>query len=125
MANPVAHKPRGFHAHGKGALKLAGADAFLGRAHQVDRLKPVAQRRVAILKDAAHLHGERFTALVALPEANTSGLAVKATDALLIAVPAVRADGTSRPKMPLYVGVGSGFIGELGGLKYGSHGEVS
>jgi hypothetical protein len=121
MANPVAHEPRGFHPHAQGALKLAGADAFLGRAHQVDRLKPIAQRRMAVLEDGPHLHGEGLTALVALPEANTSGLAVEAADLLLVAVPAVRADGAGGPKMPLYVLVGGGFIGELGGLKDRGH----
>ena len=39
-ANTVAKVPRGFHAAANGPLKLAGGDAVLGRAKQVDRLKP-------------------------------------------------------------------------------------
>ena len=121
VANPVPHEPSGLHPHAQGALKLPGADAFLGRAHQVDRLKPIAKRCVAVLEDRAHLHSKGLTALVALPEAGTSGLTVKAADLLLVAVPAVRADGASRPKVPLYISIGGGFIVELGGLQYGRH----
>ncbi len=44
MADTVSKVPSGFHAALKRPLKLAGRYAFLGRAKQMDRLKPQAQR---------------------------------------------------------------------------------
>ena len=54
----VSKEPDGFHASAKGALKLASADAFLGRAKQIDRLKPDVQLDVARLENGPHANGE-------------------------------------------------------------------
>ena len=92
---------RGFHAATKGPLKLAGRYAFLGRAKQVDSLKPQAKRQVAIFKDGAHTHGEGLTARVALPQARPGGLAVQPTDLAGVNVAAMRAHRSIRPKLGL------------------------
>ena len=43
----MAQKPGGFHAAIQHPLNLAGADAFLAGAHQVDDLQPQMQRQMA------------------------------------------------------------------------------
>jgi hypothetical protein len=43
MANAVAKMPSRLHAAPDDALKLAGGDAFLAAAKQVDGLKPKVQ----------------------------------------------------------------------------------
>ena len=125
VANPVAHEPSGLHADRKGALKLAGADAFLGRAHPEDRLEPVPHGGVAILEDGPDLHGEGLTALVALPEADPGGLAGEAPNPGGIAVPAVRADRAIRPQMGLDVLVSGGFVVEERSVQNRGHSGFS
>jgi hypothetical protein len=120
-ANPVPHVPRGFHAHTQGALKLAGADAFLAGAHQVHSLQPNAKRRVRVLENGADLHRKGLAALVALAKANARALAVQLADLCCIAVAAVRADRTSRPKKRLDVFVSRWFGMEMWGIEDGSH----
>ena len=62
MADTVSKVPSGFHAALKRPLKLAGRYAFLGRAKQMDRLKPQAQRQMAVLEDRADPHREGLAA---------------------------------------------------------------
>ena len=100
-ADAVAKVPRGFHAAAERPLKLAGRDAFLARAKQVDRLKPQPQRHVAVLEDGADTHGKGLTAGVALAQAVAGGLALKPPDLGRIGVAAMRANrpfGQSWPR---------------------------
>jgi len=60
FTDAMAEKPGGLHADAQGPLKLAGRNAFLGRAKQVDRLKPEMQGAMTGLEDRAHAHGERL-----------------------------------------------------------------
>ncbi len=118
MANAVSKVPSGFHAAAKGPLKLAGADAFLGRAKQMDGLEPQPKRQMAVLKDRAHPHGEGLAALVALAQARTSGLALKAADLGRIGVTAMGANRTIRPKVRFDVLESSVFAVETVSGKY-------
>jgi len=109
--------PRSFHAHAKGALKLAGADAFLRRAHEIHRLKPDAKRRVAVLENGAHLDGKGLAALVALAKPNAGGLAIQLADLGRVRVAAVRAYRAVRPQKRLNVAIGGGFVVEVRGIE--------
>lgn len=97
-ANTVAKVPRGFHAAAERPLKLAGADAFLRRAKQVDRLQPQAQRQVTVLENRVDPHRERLAAGVALVQARTGRLAVQTPDLVARGL-AMRADRAIRPKL--------------------------
>jgi hypothetical protein len=99
MANAVTKVPRCLHAAAKRPLKLAGADAFLAGAKQVDSLKPKPQGKVAVLKDRSDANRERLATLVALAQANASRLALKATDPRGVGIAAVWASRTMRPKL--------------------------
>ena len=98
-ANTVAKVPSRLHAAAQRPLKLAGRDAFLGRAKQVDSLKPQAQRQVAVFKDGANADREGLAAGVALAQASTGRLAGQPANALGVRVLAMLADGTVRPKL--------------------------
>lgn len=124
FTDAMTQEPRGFHAAIKHPLNLAGADAFLAGAHQMDDLQPQMQRQVAGLKNGPHTHGERLLAAVTLAKAWTGGLAVQAADAITGA--AKRANGTVGPEMRFDVFESSGFGFELGGGKdRGGHGGIS
>jgi hypothetical protein len=94
----VAHEPCGLHAYTQYALKLACADAFLGRAHEMNGLKAKTQRHMAVLENRFDLDRELLAALVALPQSGTRGLAGQLADTDLIAVAAVRAHRPVRPQ---------------------------
>jgi hypothetical protein len=63
-------------------MELVGANAFLARSDQVDRLQPQVKRNLAVLKDGADTYGKRLAAFVALVHAKASALALKLADAL-------------------------------------------
>jgi hypothetical protein len=69
------------------------------------------------IEDAADPHGEGFTARVALAKAGTAGLAGQATNALFVAVSAVRADRPVRPQMGFDEGKSGFFLMEVRGGK--------
>jgi hypothetical protein len=94
----MAEVPCGFHAAAEHPLKLAGADAFLAGAQQMDGLQPEPQGQVAVLENGADSHGEGLAAGVALAQPRPSGLAAQASDFCLIDVAAMRANGTIGPK---------------------------
>jgi hypothetical protein len=120
----MAQEPRGFHAAIEHALNLAGADAFLAGAHQVNDLQPQMQRQVAGLKDGPHAHGKGLLAAIALAKARTSGLAIQAAHA--IAAAAMHAYRAVRPEMRFDVSESSGFVLKLGGAEYrGGHDGIS
>jgi hypothetical protein len=108
-SDTVAEVPSRFHTTAKDALKLAGADAFLAAAKQVDGLKPKPQGEMAILENRSNADREGLPADVALAQADAGRLALKAADLGLIGVLAVRANGAIRPKLSLYVSKG-GFL---------------
>ena len=74
-ANAVAKVPSGFHAAAERPLKLAGRDAFLDCAKQMDRLKPQPQGQMAVLENRADANRERLAAGVALAQAGAGRLA--------------------------------------------------
>jgi hypothetical protein len=115
VSDTVGQVPSGLHAALEHALDLTGADALLGRAHEVDDLKPQVQRQVAILKDRANADSERLAAGVALAQAGPGGLAVQAADALPLA--AMGADRATRPQVAFDILESGVFILELRGGK--------
>lgn len=80
------------------APKLMGADAFPGRAHQVNRQQPLMQRDVGVLKDRLHGHRERLAATGALVQALPRGFTVELVR--LADQAAVRANRPVRPQEP-------------------------
>src|SRR6185312_1919862 len=98
FTNAMRQEPRGFHAALKHPLDLAGRNAFLAGAHQVDHLKPQVKRKVAILEDGSHADGEGATASVALAKAGAAALALQPANAIRVAIPAMRANRALRPK---------------------------
>jgi hypothetical protein len=72
---------------------------------------------MAGLEDGPDLHGKGLPAGIALPEAWTVTLALKA--ASLPDHATVGANRPIRPKVGLYEGIGGGFVGELGGTENG------
>src|SRR4051812_21958297 len=70
LTDATRDKPRGFEGASQSAVKLVAANALLAGAHQVHGLQPMSHGNVAGLEHGADLHGEGFTALVALVGAN-------------------------------------------------------
>jgi hypothetical protein len=126
--NAVPKVPSGFHAAAEHALKLAGADALLAGAQQMDRLKPVAQRQMGVLENRALADSEFLAASVALAKADLldafgmlfAGLGANAgqTPDFLAGYTAMRAHGTVRPKLSLDVGESGLFTVKTGVGKY-------
>jgi hypothetical protein len=115
-ANAVAKVPSGFHAAAEHPLKLAGGNTFLAGAKQMDRLKPKAQPKLAILENGAHADSEGFPAAVALAQTRTGSFASQAAD-FVASGPTMRANRTVRPKPSLDI-LESGFLTvEMGGGK--------
>src|SRR5690606_9716487 len=85
----VRHEPRGFVAHAKHALKLLAAHAFLGRAEKVDRVDPLVEGNLGVLKNRPDRDRELSTAIPAEQKARTVRRSVQAAIALRSA--AVRA----------------------------------
>ena len=61
-------------------MNLAGCDALLAGAHQMDHLQPQVQRQVRRLEDCPNPNGERLPAVVALVQALTGSLAIQFAD---------------------------------------------
>src|SRR4051812_20175613 len=91
--------PSGFHAAAERSLKLAGRNAFLGRAKQMDRLKPEPQRQMAILENRANPNREWLAAGIALAETGARGFALKPPDLAGIGIAAMRASQAIGPKL--------------------------
>jgi len=124
LTDAMPEEPCGFHAASEHPLNLAGADAFLAGAHQVDDLQPQVQRQMAGLENGPHAHSEGLLAAVALAEAGSSGFPVQTADTITAA--AMRADRAVGPETRFDVGESSGFVLELGVEKYGmGHGRIS
>ena len=97
LADAVPKEPGSFHAATERPLKLAGRDPLLGRAHEVERLKPNVQRDVAGLEDASHSDGKLFPAGIALVQAGARCFPVQFADP--IGFPAMVADRTIGPEL--------------------------
>jgi hypothetical protein len=126
FANAVSEKPSGFHAAFEHPLNLAGRDAFLAGAHQVNNLKPKMQRQVRAFKDGSLSNGELALALVAIVKAKARGLAFHLANALRVSIAAVRAYGAVWPQLALDIRESGGFIVEAGsGENWIGHGDIS
>jgi hypothetical protein len=123
FADAMPKEPRSFHATAEGALQLARRDAFLGRANEVDRLKPDMHRDVAGLEHAAHADGERLAASAAIPQTGASGFTLRAR--CFADRAAVRANRAVGPHLLFDVFESGVFVGEARGVEYGFHGGNS
>lgn len=97
-------------------MKLMGADSLLAGTHQMNRHHPFMKRNVRILEDRINSDAESLAATGALPQSRThlvlrlrlrfhpEGLAYK---------PALRANGTIRPKLALKIRNRSLFRAEI------------
>src|SRR5262245_24706073 len=103
----MAHEPSGVVLNLQRPVQLVAADALLAGAQQVDRLKPLVQRRVAVLENRSDAHRELLAAVPALLEAVANnafrvllaGLRVHALQRIdAIQAAAVRTDRTIGPK---------------------------
>ena len=121
LADAMPEEPRGFHAALKGPLKLAGRNAFLGRAEQIDGLQPYPHRNMARFEHSADLDGKGLAACVALAEANPVGLPLQASNVFL-GCATVRTYRAIGPKPRLDEFVGSFFAMEMSGGKGELHG---
>jgi hypothetical protein len=72
---------------------------------------------MAVLENAANPHCEGLAAGVTLPKARTATFAAQATDSLVVAVAAVRANRAFGPKVGLNEGEGGFLVVEVGGGK--------
>src|SRR6202451_757956 len=106
-------------------MNLTRADAFLGRAHQINHLEPHSKGSVAVLENGADLDRELFTALIALPQADPRGFAIQAPDLGAVAVAAVRANRAGRPQPRFNVSAGGLFVAVVWGVEFGGHGSFS
>ena len=95
-------------------MDLMGADALLAGGHQEQCGQPLGQRNLGTLENRLHGHGELVTALGALVEARTMGLALKRLDLGLIDVATMRANRAIRPNPSLKPFAGFGFVVENG-----------
>ena len=109
LTNTMRHEPCGFQGHAKNAVKLVRANALLGRAKKVDRLKPDAHRNMAGLKDSPDFDGEGLAAFIALADADARRFAAHQLDALGVSIAAMGAGRTIRPNARFDIGV-SGFL---------------
>ncbi len=81
----------------------------------MDRRQPVPHGDVARLEDGPDLHGEGLAAGVALVEADPVGLALERAG--LVHNATMRADAAIRPDPSLNIGIGGGFVIEVGGAE--------
>lgn len=117
FADAMRKEPSGFHAALKHPLDLAGRDALLASAHQVDHLKPQMKRKVAVLEDGAHANGEGATASVALAKAYSAAFALQAPNAVAVTVSTMRAIRSIRPKQRFDIRESRFFVMELRGAQ--------
>src|SRR6185437_1885393 len=97
LADAVRHEPRRLEGDPESAVELVGADAFLARRDQENRLEPQAHLDMGLLEDGPDLDGERLAAVVALVRANAGRFAAHLPVALGAAT--VRADRAFRPNL--------------------------
>jgi len=123
MANPMTDEPCRLKAAAfpKHPMDLTGANAFFAGAHQVNDLKPNRHRNMAVLEDGSDLDGELLATLVALAQSGPRGFAGEFMDARLIAIAAVRADWSGRPKVGFHILVSCCFITEMWGVEDRGH----
>ncbi len=126
FADAMGKKPSGFHAAFKHTLNLAGGDAFLAGAHQMDDLKPQMQRKVGTLKNSSLTHSELALAFVAGAKAKAGSLAFHLANAVRIGIAAMRAHWPIRPQLALDVGERGFFVLKAWIVENGSgHGAIS
>src|SRR6185437_13044185 len=113
FANTHGKEPRALKGDAQGAMKLGRTDALLAAANQMDRGQPVSHGDMAILENGADLDGEGLAAGVALVQPDPIGLALER--ARLPHHAAMRARAAILPKPRLNVGIGGGFVVEMGG----------
>ena len=89
FADAMRHEPRSLVGHAQHALKLLGANALLGSAHQVRGIDPLVKGDLRALKHGADSHGELFAAVTTEQKAGTVARAIQA--AVAIRAAAVRA----------------------------------
>jgi hypothetical protein len=118
FAQTMAQEPSRLERNAKRAVKLVAADALLAGANQMDRGQPVAHLDMAVLENCPHLDREGLAAGVALVEPDTVGLALERPRAIQHAT--MRAGTAIGPKACFDVGIGGGFVVELGGGKDGA-----
>lgn len=126
FADTMAKEPSGFHAARKHPLNLVGRNAFLAGAHQVNDLQPKMQRQMGTLENGSLPNGELSLAFIALAQAKASSLALHESNALRIAVAAMRANWPVWPQLVFDI-FESGFLGlKLRCVENGiGHGEIS
>src|SRR5262249_11136533 len=110
----MSHVPRSLVGDGELALKLLRRDAFLGRANQVDRIEPLSQSHVRVVKDSPDSHGVLIVArhaLVQIPLFAGLAFGLKLRDAIAAASRTAR---TFRPADALKVS-NAGFLGRKAG----------
>ena len=71
LADAVRHEPSRLVGHAEHPVKLVGAHALLGSAHQVSGEHPLAQRHLRPLEHGSDRDGELLAARVALVDADT------------------------------------------------------
>ena len=77
------------------------------------------QREMAVFEDPADPNGEGLAAGVTLAQARTARFSRQATDSLVVAIAAMGANRTFRPKMGFDVGKSGLFVVEMRGGKTG------
>lgn len=108
FTDAMSEEPCGLHGALQHPLDLAGADALLAGAHQMNDLQPQVKWQMGRLEDGPLANGELPFAGIALVQADPGGFAGQATNA--VGLTAMRADGAVRPKLAFDVSE-SGFFG--------------
>jgi hypothetical protein len=126
FADTMGEKPSGFHAARKHPLDLAGRNAFLAGAHQVNYLKPKMQGQVRRFENSPLPNGELSFTFFAVVKAQASRFALQLVNALLIRVSAMGADWAIGPKLALDIIKRSLFVLKSRGVEGGiGHCEIS
>lgn len=123
FADTVRHEPRRLIRHTEHALQLLGANALLAGRHELHGLKPYVQRDLGALEDGPDRDRKLAAAVLALEQARTVGLALKAV-VIRAYHAAMRAYRTVRPADILKPLAGLGCVFEVGLVKecFFSHG---
>jgi hypothetical protein len=112
FANAMGKEPSGLHAAREHPLNLAGRNALLAGAHQMDNLKPKMKLQVRGLKNGSHPHSEGLLAGIALVKADASSFALKPANP--IRATAMAANRAIRPKLALNISESRFFVLEMG-----------
>lgn len=125
LADTMAKEPRGFHAAIEHPLNLAGRNALLAGAHQVNDLEPQMQRQMRGFEDGSHANGKGLAALVALDETLAGGLALHTAQPLFVGISAMMANRPVRPKTAFEISESGVFVLEVRGVEdRGSHDQI-